>query len=121
MDARPFCRALRPGFAGLGFLGFLVAKQPLPKRGLRLRLVRNVLLTWVRPSFSGFWLRFDQRQSYCSPNPLFGKHCQIFGAVRPEIRLGVVGVCMANVSDQLTARSFTEAACENKQDGDSQC
>jgi hypothetical protein len=24
------------GFAGLGFLGFLVAKQPLPKRGLRL-------------------------------------------------------------------------------------
>ena len=30
------CRALRPGFAGLGCLGFLVAKQPLPKRGLRL-------------------------------------------------------------------------------------
>jgi ABC-type dipeptide/oligopeptide/nickel transport system permease subunit len=83
MDARPFCRALRPGFAGLGFLGFLVAKQPLPERGLRLRLVRNVLLTWVL-------------------------------AVRPEIRLGVVGVCMANVSDQLTARSFTEAACEKQ-------
>jgi hypothetical protein len=35
-DARPFCRALRLGFAGLGFLGFLVAKQPLPKGGLRL-------------------------------------------------------------------------------------
>ena len=35
-DARPFCRALLLGFSGLGFLGFLVAKQPLPKRGLRL-------------------------------------------------------------------------------------
>lgn len=35
-DALPFCRALRPGFAGVGFLGFLVAKQPLPKRGRRL-------------------------------------------------------------------------------------
>ena len=34
--ARPFCRALRLGFAGLGFLGFLVAKQPLPKGGRRL-------------------------------------------------------------------------------------
>src|SRR5580693_6131672 len=34
--ARAFCRALRAGFAGLGCLGFLVAKQPLPKRGLRL-------------------------------------------------------------------------------------
>jgi hypothetical protein len=33
LPERPFCRALLPGFAGFGFF---VAKQPLPKGGLRL-------------------------------------------------------------------------------------
>ena len=37
LDARPFCRALMAGFAGLRFLGFLLPKQPLPKRGPRWR------------------------------------------------------------------------------------
>jgi hypothetical protein len=52
-EARPFRGALRPGFAGLGFLGFLVAKQSLPKRGRRLGSVGRAGSVTMPPSRLG--------------------------------------------------------------------
>jgi hypothetical protein len=51
--ARSFCRALLPRFAGLGCLGFLVAKQALPKCGRRLGAGGRPGSVTVRPSRLG--------------------------------------------------------------------
>ena len=86
---------------------------------LRLRLVRsanNVLLTWIRPSFSGFWLVLQRI------TPIGGKRCilqlrlqRIALTYRIQLRLQPIALSYRRIGIVLgLPRSYLRLSCRVK-------